>query len=56
MTPEDMAQLFHESYVKRASVVGYKVSEESTEFDPNSIQGKLMIEASKEVLKRIRGD
>lgn len=47
---EVLARQFHEAYERLAPLFGYETRPETREFDPNSMNGKLMIAVCDELL------
>lgn len=56
MTPERLARLFHETYERKAPLFGWETHKESRVFDPDSPNGRLMIEVCREVLRHLALD
>ena len=43
ITPQKLATIFHDTYEVLAPVYGYETRKETRDFDPESVNGKLMI-------------
>jgi hypothetical protein len=56
MTPEELAELFHDTYERLAPDYGYETRVETRRFSPQSPNGKLMIAVCKEISDKIRGE
>lgn len=50
MTPEALAQFFHDTYERLAPMYGYETQASTKIFDPNSPNGKLMIAVCAELI------
>ena len=53
MNREKIARLFHNTYEELAPQFGYETREDTKEFDPESKNGKLMLEVWERVVKEI---
>jgi hypothetical protein len=54
MTPEELAQNFHDTYERLAPRYGYETGLSTKIFDPNSPNGKLMIAVCKTILFELK--
>ena len=54
MTPEKLAQNFHDTYERLAPRYGYETGTSTKIFDPNSPNGKLMIAVCKTILFELK--
>lgn len=50
VTPLSLAEMFHREYERLAPKFGYETRDSTKKFDPNSPNGRLMIETCKSVL------
>jgi hypothetical protein len=50
---EEVARLFHDTYKRLAPEFGYITRKDTKEFDPNSNNGKLMIEVCRIVIQSV---
>jgi len=49
-----LARRFHEFYEQSAPAFGYETKKETKEFDPESPNGRLMMEEKQELIKQIK--
>ncbi len=52
-TPDHWARLFHETYERLAPSFGYETRKDTTDFDPHSNNGRLMIAVCSEVVRAV---
>jgi hypothetical protein len=50
MTNEELARFFHDTYERLAPAFGYSTREDTKNFDPESLNGRLMIAVCEEIL------
>ena len=53
-TPEQIAELFHDTYKRLAPEFGYETRADTKQFDPDSKNGKLMVATCAAVLAHVR--
>lgn len=54
MTPEKIAELFHDTYEQQAPNFGYETREDTRIFDPESANGRLMISVCSRVMEHLK--